>query len=140
MAAGTQSVLVFACGEGWYAIPAGNAAEIVTFPALTPLPGARPHLLGVFAHRGEVIPVIDLGRLVGEPTAGAQRAVLVRMLRGAYGLATTRVSGVEEVEATAEPVGARGLASALREPVEVRGQMVTFVDVEGLFELLSEGR
>ncbi|MFP2928633.1 chemotaxis protein CheW, partial [Pyxidicoccus sp. 3LG] len=77
-----QSYLVFACGSSWYAVPAESAAEVVTFPELTRVPGAPAHLLGVFAHRGEVIPVVDMGLLVGGASQSSRRAVLVRLPRG----------------------------------------------------------
>jgi purine-binding chemotaxis protein CheW len=40
-----QSYLVFACGSSWYAVPAECAAEVVSFPELTRVPGAPGHLL-----------------------------------------------------------------------------------------------
>jgi purine-binding chemotaxis protein CheW len=73
-----QSYLVFACGSSWYAVPAESAAEVVTFPELTRVPGSPAHLLGVFAHRGEVIPVVDMGLLVGGASQSSRRAVPAR--------------------------------------------------------------
>ncbi|MGZ3458002.1 MAG: chemotaxis protein CheW, partial [Archangium sp.] len=77
-----QSYLVFACGSSWYAVPAECAAEVVSFPELTRVPGAPGYLLGVFAHRGEVIPVVDISMLVSGESEPTRRAVLVRLTRG----------------------------------------------------------
>jgi chemotaxis signal transduction protein len=43
-----------------YAIPMRLVAEIVRTPALTPIPGARAYIQGIFFHRGTIIPVIDI--------------------------------------------------------------------------------
>ncbi len=151
-ATGTRrDVLVFASRDGLYAIESSLAAEVVTPEGLTPLPGARPHVRGVFSHRGEIVPVIELGALFGllsEPGATADtqddsralRAVLVRAERGSYALLATRVVGVESHEVEPQPVARGGLGSAVRPPVERDGQVVTVIDVEGLFALLAEGR
>jgi purine-binding chemotaxis protein CheW len=48
-----------------YALEAALVHEVVRLPPLTPLPGMPPFLLGVCAHRGEVLPVIDLAKLMG---------------------------------------------------------------------------
>jgi hypothetical protein len=83
MADGPKGHLVFACGGGLYAVPADRASEVVNLPPLTRVPGAGPHLLGVFAHRGEVLPVIDLSRLVGKPVEEEfKRVVVVRVTKG----------------------------------------------------------
>src|SRR5512140_868948 len=92
-----QSHLVFACGSSWYAVPAEAAAEVVGFPELTRVPGAPAHLLGVFAHRGEVIPVVDMAVLVGGTPEKTQRAVLLRLAKGSLALTANKVAGVATV-------------------------------------------
>src|SRR5688500_11461025 len=94
----TESHLLFACGPSWYAVPADAAAEVVLFPDLTRVPGAPSHLLGVFAHRGAVTPVIDLPRLTGSGHQDSRRGVLVRLARGSFALTATRVAGVAAVD------------------------------------------
>jgi purine-binding chemotaxis protein CheW len=134
-----QTYLVFACGSSWYAVPAECAAEVVSFPELTRVPGAPTHLLGVFAHRGEVIPVVDMGMLVtgqGEPT---RRAVLVRLSRGTLALTASRVAGVSPVEGRLEPLGPTGVHLHLRGPASSAQRDVAVIDPEGLFDHLSQG-
>ena len=133
----TQSVLVFAAGDAWYALPSAQAGEIVTLPELTKLPGAQPHMLGVFAHRGEVIPVLDLGMMLGEAPLSSNRVVLVRLAAGSFALLATKIAAVEEVPARLQPLGPMGISQVLSEPVEVGGQSVNVIDVEGLFALLA---
>ena len=70
--------LLFAAGQVRYAVPSNVAAEVVKNPPLQTVPGSPAHVLGVFAHRGEVVPLIDLAQLFeGTPESGP-RAVLAR--------------------------------------------------------------
>lgn len=134
-----QSYLVFASGNSWYAVPAESAAEVVTFPELTRVPGAPPHLLGVFAHRGEVIPVVDMSLLVSGASQPTRRAVLVRLSRGSLALTASVVAGVSPVSGTLEPLGASGVHVHLRGPAKSAQRDVAVIDPDGLFELLSQG-
>jgi purine-binding chemotaxis protein CheW len=141
MAEPTENHLVFACGGAWYAAPSVCASEVVTLPALRRLPEAPKHVLGVFAHRGEIIPVIDAFALSNEaspedaPRAG--RAVLLRSERGAYALTVRAVAGMGPMTGTPAPLSNEGFRKALKGPATVRGREVALVDVEGLFDFLS---
>src|SRR3954469_6682553 len=115
--ADSRGHLVFACGESLYAVPADRAQEVVSLPVLTRVPGAPSHLLGVFAHRGEVIPVIDLGALTGVAHEGKlRRAVLVRVSRGGLALTATRVAGVSVLQGSFDPLGTNGIQAHLKGP------------------------
>ena len=61
-------VLTFALGAQVYAIEHAEIAEVLPLTGLTPVPGAAPELIGVVNLRGEILPVIDLTRLL--ETAG----------------------------------------------------------------------
>jgi twitching motility protein PilI len=59
----------------------GDVVEIITVPAITPVPGGQPWLLGVSNVRGSLLPVVDLKQyLEGERTAlhESQRALVLR--------------------------------------------------------------
>ena len=131
------SQLVFASGADWYAVPAERASEIVAVDKLTPLPAAPPHVLGVFVHRGEVIPLIDLVLLRTGAVGVGSRAVVVRCERGAYALTVTRVLGVSAVGESSTAMGDEGVLAHLRGPVRADDAEVALVDVEGLFEFLK---
>jgi purine-binding chemotaxis protein CheW len=132
--------LVFACGESLYAVPAERAAEVVSLPQLTRVPGAPPHLLGVFAHRGEVIPVIDIGVLVGTKAERAtRRAVLVRVPRGSLALTASRVAGVSVLSGELTPLGTTGVQAHLKGPAKASAGEVAVIEPEGMFEHLSKG-
>lgn len=141
MAEGPRGHLVFACGGSLYAVPAESASEVVNLPVLTRVPGASPHLLGVFAHRGEVLPVIDLGRLIGKPVDEAfKRVVLVRVPRGVMAFTATRVIGVAPVEGAPPRLGETGALAFLHGPARVPAGDCATIEPEGLLDFLSRGR
>lgn len=64
-AAGEWTGLVFTLGDRQYLAPRGDVREILEMPGLTRVPRAKHWLLGVANVRGELLPVIDLGRFLG---------------------------------------------------------------------------
>src|SRR5512136_2380896 len=63
-----------------YAFEAPLVTEVVRLGPLTRLPAAPSFLPGVFTHRGEVLPVLDIGQLVGQsplPIRPSTRAAIV---------------------------------------------------------------
>lgn len=75
-------------GAGRYAFDAGLVTEVIRLGPLTRLPGAPPALPGVFTHRGEVLAVLDLCRMLslpGAPLGLGTRAAVLRV--GAWRLA-----------------------------------------------------
>lgn len=139
MADAPRGHLVFACGNSLYAVPSETAAEVVNLPALTRVPGSPPHLLGVFAHRGEVLPVIDLGLLVTGKSDLPKRAVVVRVAKGVMALTATRVNGVAALSGSFEKLGETGVQAHLRGPATAPAGSVSVIDPEGLIEFLSHG-
>jgi purine-binding chemotaxis protein CheW len=141
MVDGPKGHLVFACGPGLYAVPAERAAEVVNLPVLTRVPGAGPHLLGVFAHRGEVLPVLDLARLVGKPVDEPfKRVVLVRVPKGAMAFTATRVIGVSHLEGALPRLAEDGALAFLHGPARVPAGECAAIEPEGLLDFLARGR
>lgn len=119
-------------------MPADTASEVVNVPSLTRVPGAPAHLLGVFAHRGEVLPVVDLTRLTGKPLDGAfKRAVLVRTPRGAVALTATKVLGVSMLEGAFERLGDSGVHQHLRGPARAAAGEVAVIDTQTFVDFLA---
>jgi chemotaxis-related protein WspB len=58
-------LLVFRVADEDYAVEAGRVVEVVPRVALRTLPHSPGALAGVFRYRGRVVPVIDLGVLLG---------------------------------------------------------------------------
>ena len=52
--------VLFTVGDGEYAVPASDVAQMESFSGATPIPGAAAHLAGIIQVRGQVVPIIDL--------------------------------------------------------------------------------
>lgn len=64
----------FHLGEFELALPVSALQEVVSFPtAITRIPLAPPHLLGLFNLRGMLIPIAHLGRFLGLPDGTSDR-------------------------------------------------------------------
>jgi purine-binding chemotaxis protein CheW len=65
----------FHLGETELALPVAALQEVVNYPAaVTPVPLAPSHLLGLFNLRGTLIPIVDLRQLLHLPDAAAGAA------------------------------------------------------------------
>lgn len=128
---------MFTTGERWFAVPSPRAAEVVTLPQLTRIPGAPLHMLGLFAHRGEVVPVVNFAALLGWVIRPSGRAILLRALDGTVAVTVENVVGVFALTGTPQPLAATGFESRLSGPADANGQEVSVLDVDGLFEFLS---
>lgn len=138
MAEENKGHLVFATGSSLYALPADRVSEVVSLPLLTRVPGAPGHLLGVFAHRGEVVPVVDVAALAGRAAESTyRRAVLIRGNKGAVAFTATRVAGVSHVTGSMEALGVSGFQAHMRGPAKASMGDVAVIDPDGLIEFLS---
>lgn len=75
--------------------------ELLAVPALTPVPGTKPWLLGVANVRGNLMPVIDLARfLFSERTQHSERTrlLVVRQGNGNVALLVDEVYGQRTVD------------------------------------------
>jgi twitching motility protein PilI len=80
----------------------GEINELLAMPTLTAVPGTRPWLLGVANVRGNLVPVIDLSRvLFGERTQTTERTrlLVVRQGTGSVALMVDEVFGQRTVDA-----------------------------------------
>src|ERR1700742_3830344 len=73
-----QAVVVFGFGGETYALETRHRQQGQRFAAVTPLPGAPAHVLGVASVRGVLLAVFDLRVLLGVPRP--QLGDLSRML------------------------------------------------------------
>ena len=129
--------LVFSAGARWFGIPAESASEVMTFPALTAVPGGPSHLLGLFSHRGEIIPVVDFSYLDCGARHPTQRAILMRVAAGVVALTVGEVIGVSPVSGSPARLAESGFASHLLGPAQAGEREVALVEPDGLFAFLS---
>lgn len=100
----TKSLVGFTVGAVHYAVPTAVVREITPPSDLTQLPHLPHGVVGVFDHRGHVIPVIDLRMSFGVPVDQNDRRakwIVVEIGRRWLGLAVDRVTGVFQVRGEA---------------------------------------
>ncbi|WP_287810045.1 chemotaxis protein CheW [Pseudomonas sp.] len=77
--------LVFRVGDQRFALAATDIGEVLPCVALKPVPQAPAWVAGIFAHRGRIVPVVDVGQLMfGTPASQrtSTRLVLVHYHTG----------------------------------------------------------
>ena len=98
-----RALLLPVHGE-WYGLPLESVREVVQDPEVTRLPLAPDGLLGVFNLRGQVVPLVDTGALLGVGPLGQRPYVAVAILdRALVGLA---IDAAPETARLDEQVGA----------------------------------
>ena len=86
----------FRIGDRYLVSGIAEVNEILTLPAMTPIPGTKPWLMGVANVRGNLVAVVDLrGFLEGSrtPIGDRSRILVARQPGGAVGLLVDEVLG-----------------------------------------------
>jgi two-component system chemotaxis response regulator CheV len=135
-------VRVKAAGEA-YAVPVDHVLEAAELGQVRAVPGARPELLGIKSVRGQILPVVDLARLLGVHRAAPPARLLVAEARGfRVGFAIDEVTGIGDLgepEELSEP--APGTESGLLAGATLSdGELVGVVDVPRVFDSLDGTR
>lgn len=95
-----RSLVGFIVGDVSYAVPTSCVREITTPAVVTELPHLPRGVIGVFDHRGQVVPVIDLRTCFDVPPRaqeGRTQWIIVEVSKHRIGLCVNRVTGVFEV-------------------------------------------
>jgi purine-binding chemotaxis protein CheW len=80
----TRAILL-PVGRDWFALPPVALQEVVADPAVTEVP-AQPTVRGLFNVRGQILPLLDTGALLGlEAPSGHPFAVVVQSPHGLAG-------------------------------------------------------
>lgn len=121
----------FRIGERLFASSIGEINELLTLQPLTPVPGTQPWLLGIANVRGNLVPVVDLGRFLFDQRTHAtdrSRLLLVRQHGGSVGLLVDEVLGQrnvgEEHRNTAEAEDDERVARFVDENVSLGDQRI----------------
>lgn len=125
-------------GREWYALPVDHVVSVVEIGAIARVPGSGPALTGVRNLEGQVLPVFDLGTVLGIASDERPARVVVATHDGRIaGLAVDEVTDVEPLASDPgkpENESAEGwLAGAILE----RDRLVGVVDVGRLLSTLE---
>jgi purine-binding chemotaxis protein CheW len=88
------------------ALPIADVRETLPVPPITRVFLTPPCLAGVFSLRGDIVPVIDLGVLLGLPATAAgddSKIVVVDCAAGVAGIVVDRLRDLRTVEPPLEP-------------------------------------
>lgn len=120
--------MVFSLQHERFAIELSELAEILPLGRCTPVPGASSEFLGVINVRGDLRPVVDLGRIVMRVENGTAPSGIVLMLRAPgreIGLKVDQVESLREIPR--EIVGASEQGKYTK---RIAGETLLLLDVE----------
>ncbi len=106
-----EELFCFKAGGLQLAVPSKHVREVIRVGPITPLPRVAPFVLGVCGHRGEILPVVDLLRLLERgSTALGERTRLFVGVSDAFTVAwacdgTLGLRRVQPAELRAPPSG-----------------------------------
>ena len=137
-------VLGFALGEECYGVETRQVREVVGLGEVTPVPSTPDFLLGVVNLRGQLLPVLDVGGLVGLPAReasprsrvvvlGAERPELGVLADAVHEVTTVPVRDVLEAAASHGGAAARYVRGVTRDAL-VLIDAARLLDDERLFD------
>jgi purine-binding chemotaxis protein CheW len=142
-AAGSQQVLTFVLGNETYGVDILRVQEIRGFSAVTKIPHAPSHVLGVLNLRGSIVPIVDLRMRFALERAEYNNVTVIIVLsiqsstgRRYFGAVVDGVSDVVDVDAAAikptPDLGSRAATEHIRGLVPIAGRMVMLLDIDRL--------
>lgn len=102
ISAGQQQFWVglgFRIADDWFVAPKADVREVIPPLSMTRVPGARPWMMGVANLRGNLLPVCDLGRLLGhehDRSGKATRLLVFNSDRVPVGFLVDEVAGYRQ--------------------------------------------
>jgi purine-binding chemotaxis protein CheW len=139
----SHQVLTFVLGNETYGVDILRVQEIRGWSAVTKIPHAPPHVLGVLNLRGSIVPIVDLRMRFSLDRAEYTTVTVIIVVsvisaagRRDFGVVVDGVSDVvdvntEEVKAAPE-LGAKGATDYIRGLVPVADRMVVLLDIDRL--------
>ena len=128
--------VAFLLGAEEYAVDIAHVREVMKAPAVTEVPRAPGHVLGIIMVRGEIIAVFDPRRQLGLPPAAPARGARVLVCdagRGPRGILVDAVSGVVRLPASAIEVRPTGIGAGSGDAIvgigRERGRMLILLDI-----------
>ena len=139
----SRQVLTFVLGSETYGVDILRVQEIRGWSAVTKIPHAPAHVLGVLNLRGSIVPIVDLRMRFALERADYTAVTVIIVMsvvtasgRRDFGVVVDGVSDVVDVDADdikpAPELGTRGLTDYLLGLVSVADRMVVLLDIDRL--------
>jgi len=140
---GSYQVLTFVLGGETYGVDILRVQEIRGWSAVTKIPHAPSHVLGVLNLRGSIVPIVDLRMRFSLERAeytAITVIIVLSVLSGAqrrdFGVVVDGVSDVVDVVGaevkSAPDLGSRSATEHIRGLVQVSDRMVVLLDIDRL--------
>jgi purine-binding chemotaxis protein CheW len=142
-APGSHQVLTFVLGTETYGVDILRVQEIRGWSAVTKIPHAPPHVLGVLNLRGSIVPIVDMRMQFNLERAEYSAVTVIIVLsvqsrKGPrdFGLVVDGVSDVVDVDGAqvkpAPDLGSRAATDHIRGLLPVADRMVVLLDIDRL--------
>ena len=139
----SRQVLTFVLGNETYGVDILRVQEIRGWSAVTKIPQAPPHVLGVLNLRGSIVPIVDLRMRLSLERAEYTAITVIIVLsvvaaggRRDFGVVVDGVSDVVDVKESevrpAPDLGSRNATDYIRGLVPVSERMVVLLDIDRL--------
>lgn len=127
-----RQAVLFTLGDQEYGLPVERVTSIIRYEQPTPVPHAPDYVEGVINLRGQIVPVVDLGRrLFSAPSerSSAARVIVTETATGLVGFAVDSAHEVARIPASAvmqppESMAASDLAEAFEGVADHEGRLV----------------
>jgi purine-binding chemotaxis protein CheW len=141
--AGSHQVLTFVLGNETYGVDILRVQEIRGWSAVTKIPHAPSHVLGVLNLRGSIVPIVDLRMRFALDRAEYTAITVIIVVsvvsasgRRDFGVVVDGVSDVVDVNITevkpAPELGSSSATEYIRGLVSVADRMVVLLDIDRL--------
>ena len=141
--AGSHQVLTFVLGNETYGVDILRVQEIRGWSAVTKIPHAPSHVLGVLNLRGSIVPIVDLRMRFALDRAEYTTITVIIVVsvhsaagRRDFGVVVDGVSDVVDVNTAevkpAPELGSRAATDYIRGLVSISDRMVVLLDIDRL--------
>ena len=148
-----RDLLRFSLDDEWYGVNIEDVVEVIKNPRIFNIPHTPDYVVGVINLKGEVLPIVDIRRLLGLPVTSkalpqaspSEHIVMVERNSIQVGIMVDRAADVVSISESEvkPPLSARAKAGGTRSLIagEVRlpaerygGEVLAIIDLEALVE------
>jgi purine-binding chemotaxis protein CheW len=128
----SDMLVIVRVGVERFAIPLSAVTEVVRNPQCAAIPLAPPVVAGVLQVRGEVVPVVQLSRVVSLPDPAPKTALTALLARRGARRAALLVEAVEDIR-PADPNERRAAPPGKPHVMWMTGDLIPVLDPDRIF-------
>lgn len=137
-------IVAFSLGEEFYALDVQYVREILNIPQITPVPCTPESILGVINLRGDIISVIDIGRILGLEVEGfkeSRKIIIVEIDTEIVGITVDSIIDVMEIEvANIQPpllTIEKGKKDYIDGEIEISGRLFSVLNIKNVIASIT---